>query len=120
MKNWIFSGLLLMMVSVMFSQQTVTGIVLDNDTRLGLPGVNVVILNSSESATTDIDGKFQIDVQDGDVLELDLPMAVRATWPLMHSTGTESHRASSSPDVVLAMPGPEVTRTTPVLPVLRA
>ena len=49
-----------MMVSVMFSQQTVTGIVLDNDTRLGLPGVNVVILNSSESATTDIDGKFQI------------------------------------------------------------
>ena len=49
-----------MMVSVMFSQQTVTGIVLDNDTRLGLPGVNVVILNSQETATTDNDGKFQI------------------------------------------------------------
>lgn len=60
MKNWIFSGLLLMMVSVMFSQQTVTGIVLDNDTRLGLPGVNVVLVNSNESATTDDEGKFQI------------------------------------------------------------
>ena len=60
MKNWIFSGLLLMMVSVMFSQQTVTGIVLDNDTRMGLPGVNVVILNSKENATTDENGKFQI------------------------------------------------------------
>ena len=49
-----------MMVSVMFSQQTVTGIVLDNDTRLGLPGVNVVVLNSKENATTDDNGKFQI------------------------------------------------------------
>ncbi len=49
-----------MMVSVMFSQQTVTGIVLDNDTRMGLPGVNVLIQNSKESATTDNDGKFQI------------------------------------------------------------
>ena len=60
MKNWIFSGLLLMMVSVMFSQQTVTGIVIDNDTRMGLPGVNVVVLNSTENATTDDNGKFQI------------------------------------------------------------
>ena len=60
MKNWIFSGLLLMMVSVMFSQQTVTGTILDNDTRMGLPGVNVVVLNSKENATTDDNGKFQI------------------------------------------------------------
>lgn len=49
-----------MMVSVMFSQQTVTGIVIDNDTRMGLPGVNVVVLNSTENATTDDNGKFQI------------------------------------------------------------
>ncbi len=71
MKNWIFSGLLLMMVSVMFSQQTVTGIVLDNDTRMGLPGVNVLIQNSKESATTDNDGKFQIStVQTAGVVEI--------------------------------------------------
>ena len=60
MKNWIFSGLLLMMVSVMFSQQKVSGVILDNDSKMGLPGVNVVIQNSSESASTDADGKFQI------------------------------------------------------------
>ena len=33
-----------------------------------------------------------------------VPMAAVATWPLMHSTGIESHMASSRPEVVLAMP----------------
>ena len=47
-------------------------------------------------------------------------MVVVATWPLMHSTGTESHSASSSPVVVLLMPGHEVTKTTPTFPVVRA
>ncbi|CFP11174.1 Uncharacterised protein [Bordetella pertussis] len=49
-----------------------------------------------------------------------VPIAAVETWPLMHSTGTESHMASSRPEVVLAMPGPEVTNTTPGLPVVRA
>ena len=33
-----------------------------------------------------------------------VPIAAVATWPLMHSTGIESHMASSRPEVVLAMP----------------
>ena len=33
-----------------------------------------------------------------------------ATWPLTHRSGIESLIASSRPDVVLAMPGPEVTK----------
>ncbi|KAG1524028.1 hypothetical protein G6F51_014461 [Rhizopus arrhizus] len=49
-----------------------------------------------------------------------VPMAAVETWPLTHSTGIESHMASSKPEVVLAIPGPEVTNTTPVRPVLRA
>ncbi len=49
-----------------------------------------------------------------------VPMALVATWPLIHKTGIESHMASSKPETVLAMPGPEVTNTTPGLPVLRA
>ena len=49
-----------------------------------------------------------------------VPIALVATWPLMHSTGMESHKASSRPEVVFAMPGPEVTITTPGLPVERA
>ena len=36
------------------------------------------------------------------------------------SIGTESHSASSRPVVVLLMPGPDVTNTTPGRPVLRA
>ena len=47
-------------------------------------------------------------------------MLVLATWPLMQKRGIESHRASSKPVVVLLMPGPEVTKTTPGRPVLRA
>ena len=47
-------------------------------------------------------------------------MAFVGTWPLMHITGIESLSASSSPVVVLATPGPEVTITTPGRPVLRA
>ena len=47
-------------------------------------------------------------------------MLVVATWPLMQMTGIESHRASSKPVVVLLMPGPDVTKTTPGRPVLRA
>ena len=47
-------------------------------------------------------------------------MTVLATWPLMHRTGIESLIASSNPLMVLAMPGPDVTSTTPTFPVVRA
>ncbi len=49
-----------------------------------------------------------------------VPMAVVATWPLMQTMGTESQNASSSPVVVLLIPGPDVTNTTPTRPVVRA
>ena len=49
-----------------------------------------------------------------------MPISAVATWPLMHTTGTESHMASSSPVTVLLTPGPEVTNTTPGRPVERA
>lgn len=49
-----------------------------------------------------------------------VPITAVATWPLMHSTGTESLIASSRPVMVLPTPGPEVTSTTPTRPVLRA
>ncbi len=49
-----------------------------------------------------------------------VPIDVVATWPEMHTIGVESHSASSRPVVVLLMPGPEVTKTTPGRPVLRA
>ncbi|MCY1374345.1 hypothetical protein D9M69_616830 [compost metagenome] len=49
-----------------------------------------------------------------------VPITAVDTCPLMHSTGTESLIASSSPVIVLPTPGPDVTSTTPTRPVLRA
>ena len=43
-----------------------------------------------------------------------------ATWPVRTTIGIESISASVRPVTALVAPGPEVTRTTPGLPVERA
>ena len=48
------------------------------------------------------------------------PSIGEMVWPVSTIIGTESMRAVSSPVTVLVAPGPEVTRTTPGLPVDRA
>ena len=48
------------------------------------------------------------------------PISVVGTWPVMHTTGTESISASASPVMTLVAPGPEVTSITPTRPVERA
>ncbi|GEC78413.1 TonB-dependent receptor [Flavobacterium aquatile] len=61
MKNFkgnLFSILLLMMTSIVFSQGKIRGTVVDNELKGSLPGVNVVVKGSSTGASTDIDGKF--------------------------------------------------------------
>ena len=49
-----------------------------------------------------------------------VPMTPRVTWPVITTRGTESMYAVMMPVTVLVAPGPEVTRTTPTLPVARA
>jgi hypothetical protein len=49
-----------------------------------------------------------------------VPIRWVATWPVMTTIGMESIRASTMPVTALVAPGPEVTRTTPHLPVDRA
>ena len=49
-----------------------------------------------------------------------LPMRCVGTWPVMHTMGMESISASVRPVTELVAPGPEVTSTTPTLPVERA
>lgn len=52
-----------------FAQQiTVSGTVTEQSTSVPLPGVNVVIKGTSTGTSTDFDGKYQIDVKNGDVL----------------------------------------------------
>ena len=49
-----------------------------------------------------------------------LPIRWVGTWPVRHTIGIESISASVRPVTALVAPGPEVTSTTPTLPVERA
>lgn len=59
--NWLLSGLLLLLVSTVFGQGTITGTIVDAQLRSGIPGVNVMVNGSSTGTSTDIDGKFTIE-----------------------------------------------------------
>ena len=48
------------------------------------------------------------------------PIRWVGTWPVITTSGMESIRASTMPVTALVAPGPEVTSTTPGLPVERA
>ena len=49
-----------------------------------------------------------------------VPTAAVGTWPQMTTIGTESAMESRTGVTVLVAPGPEVTMTTPTLPLARA
>jgi hypothetical protein len=49
-----------------------------------------------------------------------VPIRLVGTWPVMTTIGMESSQASVMPVTALVAPGPEVTRTTPGLPLDRA
>ncbi len=60
MKNWLLTGLLFMVVTSVFSQQKITGIINDSEMNAGLPGVNVTVKGTTVGSVTDFDGKFSI------------------------------------------------------------
>ncbi|MCG9791789.1 SusC/RagA family TonB-linked outer membrane protein [Flavobacterium algicola] len=45
-----------------------SGTISDGD-KMPIPGANVIIANTTKGAATDLDGKFQVDVKKGDVLQ---------------------------------------------------
>ncbi len=51
------------------SLRTITGQVLD-ETGLGIPGAYVVVKNETRGSITDVDGKFTLDVNSKDILEI--------------------------------------------------
>ncbi len=68
MKKFFFSMMVcLFAVAQIHAQRSVSGKVTD-DTGETLPGVNVVIKGSTTGATTDIDGNYRLQINDGDVL----------------------------------------------------
>lgn len=61
--------ILLSYTSVAWAQNIlVTGTVLEKDSDLGIPGVNILVKSSSRGTVADIDGKFSIEVPNGQVL----------------------------------------------------
>jgi len=59
MKNWL-SAVLVMAISTVFSQQKITGKIIDDELNSGIPGVNVIIKGTTTATVTDIDGNFTI------------------------------------------------------------
>src|SRR5690606_30847551 len=63
------SLLMLFLVQISFAQgKIVTGTVTD-DKQLPLPGVNILIQGTSKGTVTDFDGKYSLEVAEGQVLQ---------------------------------------------------
>lgn len=70
MRTKLYACLWLLLVSQLAYAQTrtVTGTIVDGQTRETLPGVNVVLKNSSRGTVTDVDGKFRIEASANDTI----------------------------------------------------
>ena len=53
---------------LMFGQNSVTGTVTEQSTSLPLPGVNIIIKDTTTGTATDFDGNYLINVNTGDIL----------------------------------------------------
>jgi len=54
--------------SLLLAQTTISGTVTEQSTSLSLPGVNVLIKGTSSGTSTDFDGKYALNVTQGDIL----------------------------------------------------
>ena len=64
MKKMYFAFALFLFGAVAYSQETITGTVLDKDLKDPLPGANVVVKGTAIGVMTDFDGKFTLTVDD--------------------------------------------------------
>ncbi len=64
MRKYLLTLFILFSGVYMFSQTTVSGVVVDSNTREPLPGVNVKVTGKNTGASTDFDGKFSFTVSE--------------------------------------------------------
>ena len=58
---------LLIVPATLMAQSTVTGTVTDKANAMPLPGVNVLVKGTSRGTSTDFDGKYSIEVNQGEI-----------------------------------------------------
>lgn len=58
----------LLFVQTAFSQRTITGQVISADNELGMPGVSIIVKNTTTGTRTDNDGNFSLDVPNDDAV----------------------------------------------------
>jgi hypothetical protein len=88
--KWIYTLLIVLSIQLVSAQEkTVTGVVSDSGP---LPGVNVVVRGTKQSAQTDLDGKYNVQAKAGDVLTLFL---------CRNDRQNSGSRASSTVNVIL-------------------
>ncbi|WP_179318916.1 SusC/RagA family TonB-linked outer membrane protein [Winogradskyella helgolandensis] len=63
--KWIPLLVFVLFGSALYAQQTVTGTVISQPDGLPLPGANILVQGTAIGSTTDMDGKYTIEVQDG-------------------------------------------------------
>lgn len=72
MKNKIYQLVILLFVTLTtYAQNTISGLVTDED-NIPLPGVNVILKNTTTGTVTDFEGKFSISAKSGDVLQISM------------------------------------------------
>ena len=59
---------LLLVPTTLMAQSTVTGTVTDKADAMPLPGVNILIKGTTRGASTDFDGKYSIEVNQGETI----------------------------------------------------
>ena len=62
--------LLALGVQFVFAQQKTVSGILSDENNMHLPGATVLVAGTSSGNTTDFDGKFQLNVKTGDVIEI--------------------------------------------------
>ncbi|WP_321295843.1 von Willebrand factor type A domain-containing protein [Marinifilum fragile] len=60
-------GLLGILISTTLSAKTISGVVTD-ESNLAIPGISIVIKGTTQGTSTNIDGKYTIEVEKGDIL----------------------------------------------------
>ncbi|CAM4127944.1 carboxypeptidase-like regulatory domain-containing protein [Flavobacterium antarcticum] len=60
-RNWLLSGLLLLVASTVFAQGKITGTIVDEQLGSGIPAVNITINGTTTGTSSDMEGKFTIE-----------------------------------------------------------